>query len=96
MSELPLVLTVEEAADVLRISRGSAYEGVRTGAIPCVRIGRTIRVPRHLLLQLLGASPAEAHPDVDHARRDPGDPQLSQVDERVNGGRDGVGLEAAQ
>ncbi len=30
----PRVATVEEAAKMLRISRASAYEGVRTGAIP--------------------------------------------------------------
>ncbi len=51
--DLPLVLTVEEAADVLRISRGSAYEAIRADEIPHVRIGRTIRVPRHALLSLL-------------------------------------------
>jgi excisionase family DNA binding protein len=50
---LPLVLTVEEAARVLRISRGSAYEAVKTGALPHVRLGRTIRVPRHMLASLL-------------------------------------------
>lgn len=58
MSELPLVLTVEEAAEALRISRGSAYEGIRTNAIPHVRIGRTIRVPRKALLTLLGEEEA--------------------------------------
>jgi excisionase family DNA binding protein len=54
MTEMPLVLTVEEAAEALRISRGSAYEAVRTGDLPHVRIGRTIRVPRAALLALLG------------------------------------------
>lgn len=53
VENLPLVLTVEEVAKVLRISRGSAYEAVRTGAIPSVRVGRVIRVPRHLLKSLL-------------------------------------------
>lgn len=53
VEDLPLVLTVEEVAKVLRISRGSAYEAVRTGAIPSVRVGRVIRVPRHLLNSLL-------------------------------------------
>ena len=52
--ELPLVLTVEEAARVLRISRGAAYEAVRTGELPAVRIGRTLRVPRHRIADLLG------------------------------------------
>ena len=59
VEDLPLVLTVEEAAKVLRLSRGSAYEGVRTGAIPSVRIGRTIRVPRHALLALLDGASVE-------------------------------------
>jgi excisionase family DNA binding protein len=53
VTELPLVLTVEEAARALRIGRGSAYEAVRQGAIPAVRIGRTLRIPRHSLLAML-------------------------------------------
>jgi excisionase family DNA binding protein len=58
MTDLPLVLTVEEMAEVMRISRGSAYEAIRTGAVPHVRIGRTIRVPRKALLALLGEDEA--------------------------------------
>ena len=54
LSDLPAVLTVEECATVLRISRGSAYEGVRTGEIPAIKVGRTIRVPLPRLLELLG------------------------------------------
>jgi excisionase family DNA binding protein len=54
MTELPLVLTVPEVAKVLRISRGAAYEAVRCGDIPSVRVGRrTIRVPRHRIVELL-------------------------------------------
>jgi excisionase family DNA binding protein len=53
-AELPLVLTVEEVARALRVSRGSAYEAIRCGDIPSVRIGRGIRVPRHALAALLG------------------------------------------
>lgn len=68
MSEIPAVLTVEEAAEVLRISRGSAYEAVRTGDLPHVRIGRTIRVPRRALLALLGEdAPANRRPSPDAA-----------------------------
>ena len=58
MPDLPLVLTVGEAAKAFRISRGTAYEAVRTNEIPHVRIGRTIRVPRAALLALLGEAPA--------------------------------------
>jgi excisionase family DNA binding protein len=42
--ELPDVLTVPEVAKVLRISRNRAYEAVRTGAIPSVRLGRRVLV----------------------------------------------------
>lgn len=58
----PLVLTVEEAAGVLRISRTAAYEAVRRGELPVVRIGRSLRIPRHALNQLLSAGPKENRP----------------------------------
>jgi excisionase family DNA binding protein len=48
-----LTLTVEEAAKVLGIGRGLAYEGVRSGAIPSVRIGRRVVVPVAALRELL-------------------------------------------
>jgi excisionase family DNA binding protein len=51
--DLPAVLTVEEAARALRIGRTTAYEAVRTGAIPSVRIGRTLRISRHALEAML-------------------------------------------
>mgnify|MGYP003391110372 FL=1 len=55
------VLTIEEAAVILRISRNAAYAAARqwraTGGetgIPCIEIGRTLRVPRADLDRLLG------------------------------------------
>ena len=51
--EQSLVLTVEETAKFLRISRGSAYEGVRLGQIPSIRVGRRILIPRAALVRLL-------------------------------------------
>ena len=55
-------LTVAEVAGVLRISRGAAYEAIRSGALPgAIRIGRTIRVPKSAVAQLLAApTPAAA------------------------------------
>lgn len=46
-------ITVTEAADVLGISRSTAYELVHTGTIPALRLGRRIVVPTHALDQLL-------------------------------------------
>jgi excisionase family DNA binding protein len=48
-----LTLTVEEAAAVLGISRAFAYDAVRRGEIPAIKIGRRILVPRLALGRLL-------------------------------------------
>jgi excisionase family DNA binding protein len=61
-AEVPAVLTVEEAARLLRISRGSAYEAVRCNQIPTIRIGRRLLVPRAKLLRMLGEE--ESSPDA--------------------------------
>jgi excisionase family DNA binding protein len=52
--ELPDVLTVPEVARVLRISRNRAYEAVRTGAIPSVRLGRRVLVLKSEVRALFG------------------------------------------
>jgi excisionase family DNA binding protein len=60
LEELPEVLTIEEAAKVLRIGRGAAYTLARQWqasggqqGLPVVRFGRSLRVPRSALLRLL-------------------------------------------
>jgi excisionase family DNA binding protein len=50
----PLVMSVEEAAKLLGISRGLAYEAARRGELPTIRLGRRLLVPRWRLLELLG------------------------------------------
>ena len=40
-----LTMTVSEAASVLGIGKNAAYEGVRRGEIPSIRIGKRILVP---------------------------------------------------
>ncbi len=57
VEELPLLLTVDEAAEVLRIGRNGAYAAVANGCLPSVRIGRTIRIPRDALEVLIRANP---------------------------------------
>jgi excisionase family DNA binding protein len=59
---LPLVLTVTEAAGVLRISRGLAYQLVGSGQIPSVRLGRRLVVPSVAVLALV-AQPLAAAAD---------------------------------
>lgn len=51
------VLTVEEAAKLLRVGRNQLYDAVGRGDIPHRRIGKSIRLSRSVLLRWLeGAS----------------------------------------
>lgn len=58
----PVVLTVEEAAALARLSRESAYNAVRRNEIPSVKFGRRILVPRKKLLELLNGE-VDSDPD---------------------------------
>ncbi|MDP2674253.1 MAG: helix-turn-helix domain-containing protein [Dehalococcoidia bacterium] len=57
-----LLLTVSEAARLLRISRNLAYELVARGELPAVRLGRVIRVPRHGLEQWIARQSGLSEP----------------------------------
>lgn len=48
-----LTYSVSEAAVVLGISRGKAYDCVRTGELPSVRFGRRIVIPAAVVRRLL-------------------------------------------
>jgi excisionase family DNA binding protein len=56
-------LTVDETAVLLSLSRHGAYEGVKSGAIASIRIGRCIRVPCSALREMLGIGPKERNTD---------------------------------
>jgi len=74
LDEYPLLLTVEEAAGVLRIGRSLAYELARLyessdghDGIPMMRVGALMRVPRWALAEMIStgrvvrlADPVEA------------------------------------
>jgi excisionase family DNA binding protein len=47
-------LSVKDAAKLLGIGRNSAYEAVRRGEIPAIKIGRRRIIPRMALARLLG------------------------------------------
>jgi excisionase family DNA binding protein len=56
IDDLPDVLTVDETARYLRISRALAFEAIPRGDLPAVRVGRRLLVPRvRLLAWLRGA-----------------------------------------
>jgi excisionase family DNA binding protein len=56
LATLPEVLTVREAAAILRVGRNQLYQAVGRGEVGAVRIGCSIRIPKHALLDLLAAS----------------------------------------
>jgi excisionase family DNA binding protein len=53
---------VDEAAQILGISRSTAYEAVRRGELPVIRIGRRLVVPRAALERMLGQAVESAAP----------------------------------
>jgi excisionase family DNA binding protein len=56
----PDVLTVEEAAALVRIPRNAAYEAIRLGFLPAHNFGeRRIRVAKAVLRQVFGPKPED-------------------------------------
>lgn len=75
LAQFPDLLTVEEAAAVLRIGRASAYEmarawrasGGREG-LPVLSLGRSLRVPRAVLENMVALREGDgAEPDDEQA-----------------------------
>ena len=52
------VVTVNEAALMLRISRGAAYEAAKRKKFPTIRIGRRLLVPLAALERMLAGNAA--------------------------------------
>lgn len=64
MAEHWAVLTVTETAHLLRISRGLAYEMVKDGRLPSLRLGRRILVPRSALERILAEAAGDQSPEA--------------------------------
>lgn len=54
--EIPAILDVPALATFLGIGRNSAYALIRSGQVKALKIGRKIRIPRHAVLNYLGAT----------------------------------------
>ncbi len=64
-----LLLSVEEAADLLAASRSTMYDLMRTRTIPSVRIGRCRRISLDVLRSYVDRLPAETVDPITWARR---------------------------
>ena len=58
--EVALTYTVDEVATLLGVARGVAYENVRNGLIPAVRVGRRWLVPHSRFHAWLDATSSAA------------------------------------
>ena len=47
------VLTVSDLQEILSIGRSGAYDLLRTGAIPSIKIGKKYRIPKDAVLHYL-------------------------------------------
>jgi len=56
-----LLLTVKEAAELMRVGRDMAYALVAEKKIPFIRLGRHIRIPRASLIAHLEAEAEKDH-----------------------------------
>ena len=57
-SDLPVMMTIQELAKFLRVSRNTAYSFVNTGVIPPVKIGRQTRIYREDVIRFVQRSQA--------------------------------------
>lgn len=67
---LPPTITVEEAGELLGLSRSAAYRAADKGDLPTIRFGRRLFVPTPRLLTLLGVERDEVG-DEEQERRPP-------------------------
>ena len=56
----PPVYQVEHVAELLGIGINQCYSAVRSGAIPSIKIGRRILIPRARLLAMLNGGGSDA------------------------------------
>jgi excisionase family DNA binding protein len=47
------LLTVAEVAAILSLSRMTVYRMVNSGTLPALKVGRSVRIPEHVVLDYL-------------------------------------------
>jgi len=60
MEQRPLgevrLLTVAEVAAIMRLSKMTVYRMVNSGALPALKVGRSVRIPEHVVDEYLRGS----------------------------------------
>lgn len=88
-AELPSLLSVDESAKLLGISRSAAYRAALADALPTIRWGRRVYVPTGHLARLLGTSEDEMAVRLAKLREQGQDPWEQFVKSRHRGGEAG-------
>lgn len=63
LADYPDALTVDEVVSILRVSRKTVYEQIKTGRIKAVKIGRSHRIAKENLIELLAPGASHSNPD---------------------------------
>ena len=63
LADYPDALTVDEVVSILRVSRKTVYELIKKGRIKAVKIGRSHRIAKENLIELLAPSAIHLNPD---------------------------------
>ena len=63
LADYPDALTVDEVVSILRVSRKTVYEQIKTGRIKAVKVGRSHRIAKENLIELLAPGAAHSNPD---------------------------------
>ena len=50
------LLTVAEVAAIMRLSKMTVYRMVNSGALPALKVGRSVRIPEHVVDEYLRGS----------------------------------------
>ncbi len=57
LGSLPPALRVGDAAALLQVSRAALYAACARGEVPSIRVGRSVRIARRTILDMLGEAP---------------------------------------
>jgi excisionase family DNA binding protein len=52
-ADFPDVVSVEQMAEMLKISTKTAYALLRNGDIECLKVGRSYRIPKYFIMKYL-------------------------------------------
>lgn len=53
LEKYPPLLTVCQVAEILGVCQNSIRKAITNGSIPCIRIGRTIKIPKDRLIDFI-------------------------------------------